>query len=140
MTIRPRILAFLCAPVCALALVGCETRVVRYNPILGGLPGAESGRPVVRDFGDYRDPTIISEDQLVQEQPDGKKTLIARTGKSKGNSIPRACSCMNRLTTRSSSEWKLITAIRPPGASVRTTCGNTARSSRNSSLTAMRMA
>ncbi len=81
MTTRRLLIPSVCALGSVLALLGCETRVVRYNPILGGLPGAESGRPVVRDFGDYRDPSIISEDQIVQEEPDGKKTLIARTGR-----------------------------------------------------------
>jgi hypothetical protein len=60
---------------------GCtETRVVRYNPFLGGLPGAESGMPVVRGW-DYQDPTAIPESQIVQQTPDGKPRLIAKTGR-----------------------------------------------------------
>ena len=37
------------------------------------------------------------------------------TGKSGGHSQPRSRSRMKRLTIRSSSEWKLITASLPPG-------------------------
>ena len=39
------------------------------------------------------------------------------TGKSGGQVQPRACFAKHCLTTRSSSEWKVITARRPPGRS-----------------------
>src|SRR5216684_28060 len=41
-----------------------------------------------------------------------------QTGKSGGQSQPRSRSRMKRLTIRSSSEWQLITASRPPGRSI----------------------
>jgi hypothetical protein len=49
--------------------------------MLGGLPGAESGMPVVR--GDnYVDPTVVPEDKLVVEDPlTKKKTLTAKSGR-----------------------------------------------------------
>lgn len=71
------------APLLILALAGCatQTRVVKYDPFLGGLPGAESRTPVVRDLGDYTDPTAIPPDQLVQEPEPGRKVLAAKTGR-----------------------------------------------------------
>lgn len=65
------------------ALSACEreVRVIRYNPLLGGLPGAQSGMPVVRDLGDYKDPTAVPLDQLVREEQPGTKTLVAKTGR-----------------------------------------------------------
>ena len=41
---------------------------------------------------------------------------------------PRAWAAKKRLTIRSSSEWKLMTAIRPPGRSIESAAGS-ARSS-----------
>lgn len=66
-----------------LVLGACETqtRVVKYNPFLGGLPGAESGSTIVRDLGDYADPTVIPPDKLVEEPEPGKKVLHAKTGR-----------------------------------------------------------
>jgi hypothetical protein len=62
---------------------GCqtETRVVKYHPMLGGLPNSESGLPIVR--GDnYIDPTVVPEDKLTVVDPvSKKKTLTARTGR-----------------------------------------------------------
>lgn len=77
MNARPAIL------LCVIALAGCatRTRVVKYNPLLGGLPGAESQTPIVRDLGEYQDPTAISPDKLVTEEEPGKKRLVARTGR-----------------------------------------------------------
>lgn len=81
-TLAPFGPAFFGPALLALALLGaCETRVVRYNPILGGLPGSESGMTVVRDMGAYRDPTAVPESRIVEETPDGKKKLIAKTGR-----------------------------------------------------------
>jgi len=69
----------------ALALLaGCarEERVVRWNPLLGSLPGAESGAPVVRGEGEYVDPTAVADDRIVLQDPATKeKTLLARTGR-----------------------------------------------------------
>ena len=62
------------------------------------------------------------------------------TGKSGGQSHPRSRSRMKRLTIRSSSEWKLITASRPPGRSIAKADGNAASREPSSSLTAMRNA
>ena len=47
---------------------------------------------------------------------------------------------MKRLTIRSSSEWKLITASRPPGRSIAKADGSAASSEPSSSLTAIRRA
>ena len=47
---------------------------------------------------------------------------------------------MNRFTIRSSSEWKLMTASRPPGRSIEKAEGNAASSEPSSSFTAMRRA
>lgn len=66
---------------CVLAMSACEQRVVRYNPFLGGLPGAQSGMPVVRDLGEYTDPGAIPASELVQEVEPGKVRLIARSGR-----------------------------------------------------------
>lgn len=72
----------LCLVTLVLFLPACtETRIVRYDPFLGGLPGAESGTPVVRDLGGYRDPTFVPENKIVEETPDGKKKLIAKSGR-----------------------------------------------------------
>ncbi|GJQ29882.1 MAG: hypothetical protein HBSAPP03_17660 [Phycisphaerae bacterium] len=62
---------------------GCarETRVVKFNPFLGGLPGATSGAPIVRDLGDYTDPTAIPPDQLRREEEPGKVLLTAKSGR-----------------------------------------------------------
>jgi hypothetical protein len=61
---------------------GCEKRVVRYNPFLGGLPNSESTTPVIRGDMNYIDPTIVPEDKLVVEDPvTKKKTLTTRSGR-----------------------------------------------------------
>jgi len=68
--------------VAAVALVaGCESRVVRYDPMLGGLPGAESNTRVVRDLGDYKDPTKVAGNKIEVENADGTTTLTAKTGR-----------------------------------------------------------
>ena len=53
---------------------------------------------------------------------------------------PPERSCRKRLTTRSSSEWKVTTASQPPGASARSAAARPRASSPSSSLTAMRSA
>jgi hypothetical protein len=58
---------------------GCEERVVKHDPFLGGLPGAESQTPVVRNLS-YNDPRRVSGSKIVVENPDRSKTLIARSG------------------------------------------------------------
>src|SRR5436190_10654985 len=63
-----------------------------------------------------------------------------QTGKSGGHSQPRSRSRMKRFTIRSSSEWKAITAMRPPGRSIANAAGSAASSEPSSSLTAMRSA
>jgi hypothetical protein len=67
----------------AAALGACEaeTRVVKYDPILGGLPGSTTGEPVVRDRGEYVDPTIVADDKIVLEDDQGNRTLVAKTGR-----------------------------------------------------------
>lgn len=66
---------------CAISLCACEQRVVRHNPFLGGLPGAQSGTPVVRSMGNYTDPGAIPPDQIVQEQEDGSRRLVTRSAR-----------------------------------------------------------
>ncbi|MBS0191172.1 MAG: hypothetical protein U0573_15190 [Phycisphaerales bacterium] len=73
------------AVIAALGLLaaGCQTKVVRYNPPLAGLPGAQTGvQPVL-------DPSIKVADSTLTKQasaepiitnPDGSKTLISRNG------------------------------------------------------------
>src|SRR5262249_20107371 len=63
-----------------------------------------------------------------------------QTGKSGGQVQPRSWSRTNCLTIRSSSEWKLITASRPPGFSSSTAAGSASSSAVSSSLTAIRSA
>lgn len=63
----------------ALGVAACEERVLKYDPFLGGLPGAESQTPVVRNLS-YNDPRRISGNKIVVENPDRSKTLIARSG------------------------------------------------------------
>lgn len=73
----------LAAAVALMPLAGCtpETRIVRYNPPLAGLPGAQTGSTVVRDLCEYQDPTAVAEDELERELPDGSKVLTAKTGR-----------------------------------------------------------
>ncbi len=59
----------------------CESKTVSYNSFLSGLPGAEQTLPYRRDIGDYRDPTLIPENEIVQEIEPKKKKLIAKTGR-----------------------------------------------------------
>lgn len=75
------VLAWVVAGACLLG--GCtETKVVRRTSQLGGLPGAESGSPDIRDFGDaYKDPGELSLDELRETQPDGSVKLYAKTGR-----------------------------------------------------------
>ncbi|MCX5689492.1 MAG: hypothetical protein NTV94_06855 [Planctomycetota bacterium] len=61
---------------------GCEQKVVRYNSFLTGLQGAEQQFPSGRKLGEYKDPTLVRESELVKEDKDGKnKTLVARSGR-----------------------------------------------------------
>jgi hypothetical protein len=70
------------AVVACLLLGGCETKVVGYNSFLTGLQGAEQQLPSNRKLGDYKDPTLVREAELVKESKDGKsKTLVARCGR-----------------------------------------------------------
>src|ERR1044071_8638010 len=59
---------------------------------------------------------------------------LARSGKSRGPS-GRDRDCMNRLTMRSSSEWKLMTGSRPPSARRATARGSISDTSSSSRLT-----
>ncbi|MDX2132263.1 MAG: hypothetical protein SFY69_09435 [Planctomycetota bacterium] len=81
-TRRRALLARLGLPGLVLLAGGCvETRVIRYEPFLGGLPGAQSNTPVRRDFGDYVDPAAIPVEQLEREVEPGKKVLVARSAR-----------------------------------------------------------
>lgn len=65
-----------------LALAGCapERRVVKWDPPLAGLPGAQTGAPVVRD-----ESAMVSAgaapDGIVVEHEDGSVTLVSRSGR-----------------------------------------------------------
>ena len=62
------------------------------------------------------------------------------TGNSGGQVQPVASSCMVFLMMRSSSEWKEITASRPPGFRCSVAASSMGGSASSSPLTAMRMA
>lgn len=79
-----RVLRFTSLLAVALLLASCarETRVVRYHPLLGGLPGSESQIPDTQNNSGYVDPTAIPADQLVKEDPvTHKKTLTTKSGR-----------------------------------------------------------
>lgn len=73
--------AFVC--VCAVVLGACtpEEKVIRYKPFLTGIEGAKFGSDPV--LGDPRvspaNPQDVKDNKIVDESPDGKKTLIARS-------------------------------------------------------------
>lgn len=75
---RSRHIALFCLLIAAISLIACETRVVRYHPMLGGLPNSQSGMTVTGPRGEYTDPTRV-EGPLTIENPDGSKKLIARS-------------------------------------------------------------
>jgi hypothetical protein len=58
---------------------GCETRLVKYDPFLAGLPGAESQTPVARDLG-HTDPRQMNGASIRRENPDGTPLLVAKSG------------------------------------------------------------
>jgi hypothetical protein len=59
---------------------GCvETRIVRWQPMLAGLPGAETGMPVVRPEREGAAPP--APEKIVIETESGRKILIARTAR-----------------------------------------------------------
>ena len=74
---------YLLFAICSLPLASCatETKVIKYHPMLAGLPGSQTGTPVVR--GDnYVDPTVVPPDKLVVEDPvTHKKVLTAKSGR-----------------------------------------------------------
>lgn len=64
-----------------LVLPACEQKVVSYNSFLSGLPGAEQTLPYSRSVGDYKDPTVVPESELVEVTATNDKKLIAKTGR-----------------------------------------------------------
>src|SRR5690606_4302787 len=68
----------------------------------------------------------------------GTKVVVWGRRRSAGGGLARPA--MNRLTMRSSSEWKLITASRPPGRSASCAAASPSSRSDSSRLTWMRMA
>lgn len=63
---------------------GCETKVVRYNPPLAGLPGAQTGVAPVYDSSMKAADSPLSAQPTqkpIIENPDGTKTLISRNGR-----------------------------------------------------------
>lgn len=67
----------------SLFLPACvEERVVYDRPLLSGLPGTETSRPVTGPRYSGPDPRAeVADDQIVVKNPDGTKTLIAKTGR-----------------------------------------------------------
>lgn len=59
-----------------------ETRVVKWDPPMAGLPGVTTSSPIVgaNDFG-FVDPTRMTPDSLVIEREDGSTVLLARSGR-----------------------------------------------------------
>ncbi|MGE0302849.1 MAG: hypothetical protein AB7Q91_09025 [Phycisphaerales bacterium] len=65
----------------AALFTGCgqEVRVIRYDPFLAGLPGAEGGQPPVGERPSApKDPMDVPLDSLVVKNPDGSVTLVAK--------------------------------------------------------------
>ncbi|MFZ4573356.1 MAG: hypothetical protein ACOYN0_03095 [Phycisphaerales bacterium] len=58
---------------------GCETRVIKYDPFLAGLPGAESQTPIARDLG-HTDPRQMNGASIRRETPEGAVELVAKSG------------------------------------------------------------
>ncbi len=81
-TARRDLTATLSLGLVVLAACATETRVIRYNTILSGIPGAQSQMPVSGSApSGYTDPTAVPLNQLVQEDETGKKTLVARSAR-----------------------------------------------------------
>lgn len=75
---------FLCLPLllCVLPFAGCqsEEKVVRYNPFLANVPGAETSmKPVGSRFKDFKDPSRLDGDKTVIENPDGSIKVVAKS-------------------------------------------------------------
>jgi hypothetical protein len=70
-------IAFLLLP---LAACQPEEKIIRYNPFLANVPGAETSmKPVGERFKDFKDPSKLPGDKTVIEQPDGSVKLIAKS-------------------------------------------------------------
>ena len=64
-----------------IAAAGCvEERIVQNRPMLSGLPGAVTGRPVTGPAGAVETKTV-PDDKIVVENKDGTTTLLAKTGR-----------------------------------------------------------
>lgn len=71
------VLAILVAP-----QAGCRyERIVRYDPMLAGLPGAESGTPVIRADGRTFDPLAAPKGGLRQEDEQGNVVLHSKSAR-----------------------------------------------------------
>lgn len=63
----------------AAGAAGCRERVVKYDPFLAGLPGAESQTPVERNLG-HADPRRMNGGKIRTENLDGTVTLVSKSG------------------------------------------------------------
>ncbi len=76
-----RVMIFaLCSP----GIVSCETKVVRYNPPLAGLPGAQTGvKPVLGPDMRPVDSKLTKDatSEPIIQNKDGTKTLVSRNGR-----------------------------------------------------------
>jgi hypothetical protein len=77
-----RVRGMLAAAILAGVAGGCQTeqRVVKYNPFLANIPGAETAvKPVGNRFEGYKDPSVVEGDKTIIENPDGSVTLVAKS-------------------------------------------------------------
>ncbi len=79
-TTAPLLVLAKCLAVCVVA-AGCaeEVKVIRYDPFLAHLPGAEGGKPPVGERPQTPvDPMELPPDQLIVRNADGTTTLVSR--------------------------------------------------------------
>lgn len=75
----PLLLAAALAATGFLGACQSEQRVVRYNPFLANVPGAETrAKPVGSRFKDFKDPTALPGESTLTKNPDGSIKLIAK--------------------------------------------------------------
>jgi hypothetical protein len=77
----PRVCVVLCALGALLLVQGCaeDVTVIRYDPFLARLPGAEGGEPPVgKRVQTESDPHDVPKEELIVKNPDGSVTLVAR--------------------------------------------------------------
>ncbi len=69
-------------PFCLSVFSGCqnEEKIIRYNPFLANVPGAETSmKPVGERFKDFKDPSRLDGDKTIIENPDGSVKVVAKS-------------------------------------------------------------